>query len=130
MMSPRTPLTAREQEVFDILLKGATSQQVAEALSISKRTVENYRGEIVRKYGVRRLIEIANPPTERVIENGVPKTITLADVLATLEAIQRRLDTIDAALRVLLPNTTTPEAAPTMPRLSDIRAKRRARKAR
>jgi FixJ family two-component response regulator len=45
-------LTPRERDVHDLLLTGKTSKQIAEALSLSVRTVEGYRREVFRKMQV------------------------------------------------------------------------------
>lgn len=44
-------LTAREREIAQQLATGATSKQVARALSISPRTVEAHRARLMRKLG-------------------------------------------------------------------------------
>ena len=45
-------LTPRERDVHDLLLTGKTSKQIAQALSLSVRTVEGYRREVFRKMQV------------------------------------------------------------------------------
>jgi DNA-binding NarL/FixJ family response regulator len=42
-------LTGREQEIFVLLAKGFTNQQIAEKLFISQKTVKNHRANIMRK---------------------------------------------------------------------------------
>jgi two-component system response regulator FixJ len=42
-------LTPREVEVFDLVVQGYTSEAIAERLSISTRTVEGYRVQIMTK---------------------------------------------------------------------------------
>jgi PAS domain S-box-containing protein len=53
-LSSRRPvkaeLTAREREVAAHLLHGLTSKEIGKALNISHRTVEIYRGRLMRKY--------------------------------------------------------------------------------
>lgn len=44
-------LTARESEVFDLVVRGHTSQAIALQLGISSRTVESYRVQIMEKMG-------------------------------------------------------------------------------
>ena len=51
-------LTAREQEVMVLLAEGLTSNQVAEKLFISPKTVENHRSSIMRKLGIHSTIEL------------------------------------------------------------------------
>jgi len=49
---PHEPLTEREQEIFEWLLTGTTSKEVASFLNIGHRTVEYHRANIQRKFGV------------------------------------------------------------------------------
>ncbi|MEP3629207.1 MAG: response regulator [Hyphomicrobiales bacterium] len=44
-------LSKREKEVLDLVVRGITSQQIAEALSLSPRTVESHRASIGNKLG-------------------------------------------------------------------------------
>ncbi len=45
-------LTQREREVFDKLLKGGTSKQIARELDVSHRTIEAHRQNMLRKLGL------------------------------------------------------------------------------
>ncbi len=45
-------LTTREREVFDQLLAGRTSKEIASALGISPRTAEAHRRNLLQKFGV------------------------------------------------------------------------------
>ncbi len=45
-------LSKRESEVAALLISGHTSQEIAEAMSVSKRTVDNHIASIYRKTGV------------------------------------------------------------------------------
>ena len=47
--APYELLTKRESEVFNMVVKGLTSAQIGVALSISRRTVEIHRANILRK---------------------------------------------------------------------------------
>lgn len=46
-----TPLTNREIQVIQLLADGKSNKQVADALSVSTRTVESHRNHIMRKMG-------------------------------------------------------------------------------
>lgn len=50
--SPDLGLTAREREIFDLVMAGATTGSIAQTLAISKGTVKNNRLRIYRKAGV------------------------------------------------------------------------------
>ncbi len=52
------PLTAREIEVLKLIVKGYTNRQIADALSISVRTVESHRSNIVTKLNVRSRVDL------------------------------------------------------------------------
>lgn len=52
---PLEPLTAREREVFHLVVSGNTSPLVAAQMGIAHRTVEVYRRSIGHKLGLRRL---------------------------------------------------------------------------
>lgn len=45
-------LTERESEVVDAIVAGHSSKQIAEALSLSQRTVEAHRANILQKLGI------------------------------------------------------------------------------
>ena len=51
-------LTKREREVFDKLLEGGGSKQIARDLGISPRTVEAHRQSVLRKLGVASVKEL------------------------------------------------------------------------
>jgi DNA-binding NarL/FixJ family response regulator len=46
-------LTVRQWQVFDLLIAGLSSKQIAHELSISPRTVEIHRAQLMQKMGVR-----------------------------------------------------------------------------
>lgn len=52
------PLSSRERAVFDGLIRGRLSKQIAGDLGISPRTVEIYRANVMEKLGARTLAEI------------------------------------------------------------------------
>lgn len=55
---PAATLTEREQEVLRGFCKGMTSFEIANALCISQRTVENHKQHIFRKCGINNTVEM------------------------------------------------------------------------
>jgi FixJ family two-component response regulator len=53
-----TQLTAREREVFDQLVDGKSTKQIAAAFALSPRTVEIHRSRVLEKMGVRSVAEL------------------------------------------------------------------------
>lgn len=51
--APKIALTARERQVLSLVVKGRTNAQVAQALSVSVKTVHAHRANLMRKLGVR-----------------------------------------------------------------------------
>ncbi|MGC2374060.1 MAG: response regulator transcription factor [Solirubrobacteraceae bacterium] len=64
---PRSPLTPRETEVIKLVAESYTNQQIAEALTISEKTVERHRANILEKLGMRDRVEL----TRYAIRNGL-----------------------------------------------------------
>jgi DNA-binding NarL/FixJ family response regulator len=56
--NPCNQLTAREMDVLDLICKGLTSQEIAEKLFISVKTVEVHRSNIFLKTKVRNTAEL------------------------------------------------------------------------
>jgi DNA-binding NarL/FixJ family response regulator len=56
--TPEDPLTPREQEVVKLIAEGHTSEEIAETLVISKKTVERHRANILEKLGMRNRVEL------------------------------------------------------------------------
>lgn len=54
-----SPLTAGEMRVTDLVLRGMSNLQVANELSISKRTVDTHLARIYRKLGIHTRAELA-----------------------------------------------------------------------
>jgi RNA polymerase sigma factor (sigma-70 family) len=52
-------LTPREREVFDLLVRGKPHKQIAYVLGVSERTVKLHRHQVVQKFQVRSLAELA-----------------------------------------------------------------------
>jgi DNA-binding NarL/FixJ family response regulator len=57
-LTPLGALTARERDVFHLLVRGLSNEAVAQELSISKRTAETHRGRILRKLRVHSATEL------------------------------------------------------------------------
>jgi DNA-binding NarL/FixJ family response regulator len=51
-------LTTREREVLKFIVKGKTNAEIADILSISTRTVENHRANIMKKLNVKKTAEL------------------------------------------------------------------------
>lgn len=49
---PLEMLSSREREILQLVAEGKTSQEIAERLSISSKTVDTYRSRLMRKIGV------------------------------------------------------------------------------
>lgn len=52
------PLTPRESQVCEYLCLGWTNKEIAIALKIGTRTVEDYRKNVFKKRGVRNCVEL------------------------------------------------------------------------
>jgi DNA-binding NarL/FixJ family response regulator len=56
--TPEDPLSPRELEVVKMIAEGHTSEEIAEALVISKKTVDRHRANILEKLGMRNRVEL------------------------------------------------------------------------
>lgn len=52
------PLSAREEEVMGLMVRGLHNRRIAEALGISPRTVEVHKARVMEKLGVSNLVEL------------------------------------------------------------------------
>lgn len=52
------PLTPREEQVREYLCLGWTNKEIADALDVSPRTVEDHRFNVLKKYGARNCVEL------------------------------------------------------------------------
>jgi len=52
------PLTPRELQVIKLIAEGSTNRQIAEALTISEKTVERHRANMLEKLGMRDRVEL------------------------------------------------------------------------
>jgi len=55
---PEDPLTPRELEVVKLIAEGHTSEEIAEILFISKKTVDRHRANMLEKLGMRNRVEL------------------------------------------------------------------------
>ena len=55
---PEDPLTPREQQIVKLIAESNTNRQIAELLTISARTVERHRENILGKLGMRDRVEL------------------------------------------------------------------------
>ena len=55
---PRDELTPRELEVLKLIAEAYTNRQIADALSLSEKTVESHRGHVLAKLGMRDRVEL------------------------------------------------------------------------
>jgi len=56
--APADPLTPRELEIVKLVAEGRTSEEIARALVISKKTVEHHRSNILEKLGMRDRVDL------------------------------------------------------------------------
>ncbi len=52
------PLSARESEVLKLIAEGHTSREIAELLTISEKTVERHRANLLEKLGLRNRVDL------------------------------------------------------------------------
>lgn len=67
---PYEMLTNREREVLHLTAEGMTSREVAERLSISPRTVEKHRDNLMRKLDVHSQVDLIRYAVRRGIVDG------------------------------------------------------------
>jgi DNA-binding NarL/FixJ family response regulator len=56
--TPEDPLTPRELEIVKLVAEGHSSDEIAELLVISKKTVEHHRSHVLEKLGMRDHVEL------------------------------------------------------------------------
>ncbi len=59
LISPTTPLTAKEEEVLLAVAKGSTNAEIADQLYVSISTVKSHVNALLTKLGVRNRVELA-----------------------------------------------------------------------
>ena len=62
---PYDTLTSREREVFQLAAEGSSNPQIAERLSLSPRTVEMHRGNLMKKLGLKSQTELVKYAVKR-----------------------------------------------------------------
>jgi DNA-binding NarL/FixJ family response regulator len=63
--APSEPLTPRELEVIKLIAEGLTSEEVGQALSIAKNTVDRHRDNILEKLGMRNRVDLTRYAIKR-----------------------------------------------------------------
>ena len=53
-------LTAREREIVQMLAEGKSNKEIGERLSISVKTVETHRANVMRKLGINSIVELVH----------------------------------------------------------------------
>jgi len=56
--APRDPLTPRELDVVKLIAEAYTNKQIAEILTVSEKTVESHRANVLSKLGMRDRVEL------------------------------------------------------------------------
>ncbi len=71
---PETPgwssLTESELRIADLVTEGLTNVQIAEAMFLSRHTVDFHLRQLFRKFGVRSRVQLARLVIERRTESG------------------------------------------------------------
>ncbi len=57
-------LTSKELQILELVLSGLTNRQISEKLHKSKRTIETHRFNLMRKMGVKNLIDLSKKARE------------------------------------------------------------------
>jgi FixJ family two-component response regulator len=65
-------LTKREHDVATMAIQGLSNKEIARCLDISYRTVEIHRSNMMRKVGVRNMLELARIAEEGELERATP----------------------------------------------------------
>ncbi len=62
---PAEPLTARERQVLRLIAEGNTNLEIAEKLTVSKKTVESHRANIMRKLDLHTVTDLVKYALKR-----------------------------------------------------------------
>ena len=65
-------LTDRELEAFELLGQGLTTQQIAERMHVSHKTVETYRARIKEKLGLTNAVELVQHAVQWIMAKAEP----------------------------------------------------------
>ena len=49
----------REEQILQMIIEGATSKDIADKMQLSKKTIDYYRSNLLRKFGIKTQIELA-----------------------------------------------------------------------
>jgi DNA-binding NarL/FixJ family response regulator len=52
-------LNFREEQILQLIIEGATSKDIAENMQLSKKTIDYYRSNLLRKFNIKTQIELA-----------------------------------------------------------------------
>jgi DNA-binding NarL/FixJ family response regulator len=52
-------LNFREEQILQMIIDGATSKDIADKMQLSKKTIDYYRSNLLRKFGIKTQIELA-----------------------------------------------------------------------
>ena len=63
--APQDPLTPRELDVVKLIAEAYTNRQIAEILSVSEKTVESHRANVLSKLGMRDRVELVRYAIKR-----------------------------------------------------------------
>ncbi len=66
----KSPLTSREKEVLQLIAEGNTNREIAEILTVSKKTVETHRSNLMEKLDIHNVADL----TRYAIETGIIET--------------------------------------------------------
>jgi DNA-binding NarL/FixJ family response regulator len=68
--NPIQNLSNRELEVFEMIGQGLTTQQIAQKLSLSDKTIETHREKIKRKLNLKNSSELSRSAVQWVLQSG------------------------------------------------------------
>jgi DNA-binding NarL/FixJ family response regulator len=86
-MTPFTPLTSRERDVFYLLAQGFTNAEIAQQLFISRRTAETHRSQIMRKLGLHHMVELVF----YALREGINRDILITNITKSIDGISNNV---------------------------------------